>query len=411
MTTDRMPSARRAADDDAATSSSPAPAGRRRSLRVLVVMPGIDPVAGAERSFIALVPDLVATGVRLHLAVLTNRQGLVPELERLGVVIHDFSGASNFGRRVVALRRTIKAIGPDLVHASLFEASVPSQLAVVGSDTPILVTWASTNYGEAQFGETDAVHWKLRLAQVIDAVAGRVSRSKYQAVTGGVARVNSSTLRVDRSRVMVGERGRAGDQFVVDPVVTATTRNELGLSADDRIILAVGRQDAVKGYESLVDAFEELADRHLDLHLVIAGGRGGATPRLEGQVSTLRHAERVHLLGLRSDVPALLAIADVVVCSSYREGAAGALIEAMASGTPVVSIALTGLEDVLDDGVNAVVVERDGIAAGIERVLSSPELADRLAAGGRSTFTERFTLGRASQRLREIYDWVVDASS
>ena len=89
------------------------------------------PDAGAERSLLALAPGLLEAGIELHLALLTKRQTLVPELEDLGVVIHDLSSARRLPRRVRALKRTVAAVSPDLVHATLFEASQVAQLATL----------------------------------------------------------------------------------------------------------------------------------------------------------------------------------------------------------------------------------------------------------------------------------------
>ena len=106
-----------------------------------------------------------------------------------------------------------------------------------------------------------------------------------------------------------------------------------------------------------------------------------------------------------SVVPELLATAEVVVCCSKREGAAGALIETMAAGVPIVTVELDGLEGVVVDDLNGLVVARPDLGAGLERVLGDPALAARLGAGGRTFYEEHYSLDAAAARLADTYAW------
>ncbi len=81
-------------------------------------MPGLTSDAGAERSLVALAPALLDSGVQLHLALLTDRQTLVPRLRELGVVVHDLSPSKGLLGRVRALKRTAETISPALIHAT-----------------------------------------------------------------------------------------------------------------------------------------------------------------------------------------------------------------------------------------------------------------------------------------------------
>lgn len=369
-------------------------------MRVLKVIPGVTPDAGTERSLLAVAPGLVERGVQLHVAVLTDRQVLVPDLERLGVVVHDLSGRMRLPGRVRGIRDVVDAISPDLVHASLFEATLPTQLALVRSDIPLLISWANTNYGSARTDEPGSNTWKLGVVQGVEMVMGKLSHSRYHAVTPAVGRINGAGLRVDPCDVLVGERGRDPSRFHPDRMEVPDLP---AASGPRRIVLAVGRQEPQKGYETLLDAFDRTADTHPDVELMIAGRPGTATDDVLRAHRAMRHGTRVHFLGQRDDVADLMSYADVVVCSSWREGAAGSLIEAMACGTPIVTVRLAGLESILVDDENAVVVPRGDLASGLSRLLDDPVLGKRLAAAGRKTFERRFTIDGATTRMLEIY--------
>jgi glycosyltransferase involved in cell wall biosynthesis len=371
-------------------------------MRVLVVMPGIGPAGGAEQSFVALAPGLTEAGVDLHLVLLGEYQESVSELRDGGVTVHDLSGQRSLLARTRSLRRLVAALRPEVVHAALWEATVPAQLASIGSDVPLLVTWAVTPNTEPGLGEFSSGMWRRRVVIWIDRVLGRLSGAEYHAVTAGVGRSMGAALRVEPDRIHVGERGR--DPGLFEAVQRRNSvRAELGMPQTARVLLAVGRQDLQKGYDTLLDAFEELAAADPSVWLVVAGRAGSATPAIESRLGDIAHRDRVHFLGQRGDVPELLAAADVVVCSSWREGAAGFLIETMATGTPIVSVHLLGLEGVLEDGRNARIVERDALAGGIRELLDDGELAAELGSNGLETFRDRFTVGQATQRMLEIY--------
>lgn len=382
-------------------------AARRGGLRVLKVMPGVSADGGAEQSLLALVPALVNHGVDLHLVVLTPRQGLVAALESHGVVVHDLSTVGGLGRQVLGIRRLVTSLRPDLVHASLFEATLPTQLAMVGSSVPLLVTWANVNYGAERARCRDANRAKIESYRLVEVVTGRLSRSWYQAVTVGVGRQNRSTLHVPADRVLVAGRGRDASSFDAALAQREPTRAALGAEPSDRIVLAVGRQDVQKAYPDLIEQFDEVVVAHPEARLWIAGRAGSDTARIERTLEQVRYGDRVHLLGHRDDVPALLAAADVVACASWREGAAGALIEAMAARRPVVTVRLAGLDGVFVDGVNGLVVDRPGLASGIIRLLDDAELRRRLAEAARTAFDERFTIEAAAVSLLDVYAVVV----
>lgn len=382
------------------------------TVRVLVVLPGVSPDGGAERSFVAMAPGLQELGVRLHVAVLTERQGLVADLERRGVVIHDLSATRGVRARARRLVAVMKAIDPDLVHASLHEANVPAQIAARVRGVPVLVTWANTDYGAVRHAEPGAPIAKLGAVRLLDAVLGHWARTWYHAVTVGVAELNATALRIPRSRVMIGRRGRDPEAFTFcehSAGLNDASRERPGTEAA-QVVLAIGRQDKQKGYPILLRQFDQLAQHRPGVRLQIVGRSGSATPEVRRALASMEHADRVDFLGQRDDVAELLRAADVMVCSSWREGAAGAIIEAMASGTPVVSVPLAGAADMLADGHNSVVVPHESLAQGLDLVLADPGFARRIAGEARRTFEEGFTIARATERMVEIYEHVVSSA-
>jgi glycosyltransferase involved in cell wall biosynthesis len=377
-------------------------------------MPGMTPDAGAERSLLALAPGLLEAGIELHLALLTKRQTLVPELEELGVVIHDLSSARRLRSRVRALRRTVAAVSPGLVHATLFEASQVAQLASMtaarSKRVPLLVTWASTVYAP---GASQGVRWgkaKYGTLRWWEIVLARATHARYHAVTRGVAEYNGPRLRVGPDRIRVGERGRDGPALRAAAEDPDRVRTEVDVGPGGRLILTVGRQDNQKAHDALVRTFDRYAAAHPGDRLVIAGRSGTGTSALNQALQTMEHPDSVVVLGHRDDVPTLLAAADAVVCSSLREGAAGVLVEAMAVGTPVVSVPLDGLRGVLVDGQNARVAQLAKFPETLEELFADPDATRRMTTAAQQEADERFSVERSADRLADIYRWAADAT-
>ena len=111
----------------------------------------------------------------------------------------------------------------------------------------------------------------------------------------------------------------------------------------------VGRLVPVKAHRTLLEAFGLLLPRLPDAELRIVGG-GPLLTDLKAQVDTLGLAGRAHLLGPRSDIPAILAGLDVFVSSSTREGMPLAVFEAMAAGLPIVSTRVGGVPEIAAEG-------------------------------------------------------------
>jgi glycosyltransferase involved in cell wall biosynthesis len=157
-------------------------------------------------------------------------------------------------------------------------------------------------------------------------------------------------------------------------------REELGLGRDDRLVLAVGNLYPVKGHRYLVAALGLLHARHPRLHVAIAG-RGDEAQGLRLQAVRLGVGDRVHLLGLRDDVPALLAAADAFVLPSLSEGLPMALLEAMFAGQPIAASDVGEIGSALargEAGLLAPPGDAAALAANLDRLLSDPGYAQHL---------------------------------
>jgi glycosyltransferase involved in cell wall biosynthesis len=182
-------------------------------------------------------------------------------------------------------------------------------------------------------------------------------------------------------------------------------RSELGISAAQPVIGAVGFLRAAKDYEVLIRAAAVLVGDFPDLRVLIVG-EGEERPKLEALIGELGLAETVLLTGLRSDVPDVLAALDVAVSSSKHEGSPLSLMEYMAAGKPVVATAVGGVPDLIDESVEGLLVppgDPAGLAAGVAALLRDREAAARMGERGRERRSREFDIDVMVRNLEALY--------
>src|SRR6185436_4956831 len=279
-----------------------------------------DGPGGAERVVVDLALGLQASGSRSVVFLPADGEGwLARQLEGSGVAIEYFrldrpvspacarSLAAAFRRHRIAI-----------AHSHEFSMAVYGALASWLAGGQHVITMHGSRYYARRLQRRVALRAALALS------GGTVAVSKQ------LADEISHDLLVPRSRIATISNGVRHAPADGTPI-----RDQLRLGAGDRLLVSVGNLYAVKGHVHLIDALALLADRHPAVHLAICG-RGDLESALVARARELR-LPNVHLLGLRSDVAAVLAAADVFVLPSLSEGLPLALLEAMFAGCPIVA--------------------------------------------------------------------------
>ena len=192
----------------------------------------------------------------------------------------------------------------------------------------------------------------------------------------------------------------------------AAVRAELGLGAGHTLLVAIGNLYPVKGHRVLIEAMAMLAERHPTLHLAIAG-RGELAPAIAARAAERGLGGRVHLLGLRSDVAAVLAAADVFVLPSLSEGLPLALLEAMFAARPIVASDVGEVGAALAGGEAGILVkagEPAPLARALEDLLTDASRARELGARARHRAAAEYDVSHMVRRYGSIYSRLLDRS-
>lgn len=184
-----------------------------------------------------------------------------------------------------------------------------------------------------------------------------------------------------------------------------TLRRELGIPSDATVLINVGSFVPEKNHLGLLEIFAQVL-AHVDgAHLVLVGD-GKLRGELLARVSGLSLEGRVHFLGYRQDVPAILPQADLMVMPSFIEGMPGVILEAMAHGVPVVAADVGGIgEVVIDQQTGRLLPSADAgaFAEAILSLLTRPALLNALGERARTFVTEHKSIEKIAGDFLSYY--------
>jgi len=229
------------------------------------------------------------------------------------------------------------------------------------------------------------------------------------AVSGSTRDFLVRQRHVPASRVRLIWNGAPLAEFApVAAEVALATRRELGLPAAAPVVGSIGRLSEQKGHRYLLDAAARVLALRKDARFLIVGDGDQMEP-LRRQAHALGIASSVVFAGHRTDVRALLGALDVFCISSTYEGTPLALFEAMAAGKAIVSTAVDGCREVLEDGGTGLLVpprDPDALSVALRRCLDDAELRASLARRARES-SARYDIDACVAQMQDLYDEIL----
>jgi glycosyltransferase involved in cell wall biosynthesis len=269
--------------------------------------------------------------------------------------------------------------------------------ADVATDVALLVT----EFGGRGWSWSLAVHGSVEFFNVrLYRLAEKIRRARFTIAISdfGRSQLMTEAEEPDWKRIHVVRCG-------VEPEVYIPLARRNGGAPYH--LLSVGRLIHVKGHPLLMEAVAELRRRGIDTHLTLVG-EGPKRAELEAIAARLNVADHVTFAGAvgQDHIRELYATADVFCMASMAEGLPVVLIEAMAMRIPVVATRITGIPELVEDGVSGLLVtpaRLDELVVALERILTDEELRERLGHAGRDKVLALHDVNVSALRLREIF--------
>jgi len=367
-------------------------------IAVLHLIKGLD-IGGAEQ----LVSLLCRRGDRERFAysaafALAGADQLAGELRDAGVAVFDLGAAGDYDLRWAGrLRRLLVEGCYDVVHLHLpYTAGIGRLVAwsLGPARRPLLV--------QTQHDVWDHTRSPTRMLSRVTWWMDDADLVVSQAVQDSLPRRLVESTEVLRHGIELHD--------FIDSGSPRALREELGVDDGEVVVVTVANYRAQKGYEVLFAAAKMLLSEGHPVRFAVVG-HGPLEAEIRALHQKMALGDGVILLGLRRDVPRILAGADIFVLASHHEGLPLAVMEAFAAGLPVVVTGVGELPRVVRDGQDGLVVppaDPAALAAALRSLIVDDDRRARMTAAARDSAT-RFDISVASARLEELYESLVAA--
>ncbi len=361
-------------------------------------------VGGAEKQMVLLATHLKQQGWRCHVFSLEQKGALGPELARHNIVVRD-GGMRKIDLRkapwkfIIAMGVLLKMIfdcKPAVVHSFLPLATFLGALCGRIMSVPLIIT-SRRALGKHQD--------RYAFLKIPDRIANRLSH----CVTVNSQAVWDDTVQRDHinpSKMALIYNGIYTSQFAEINADRAITRKNLNILPDDKVIITVANLIAYKGHSDLFKAVKIVSKRITNFKVLLVGEDRGIQERLMNEIKVLNIEHHICFLGLRHDIPQLMAASDLSVLPSHEEGFSNVLLESMAAGLPVVATSVGGNPEAVIDGVTGWLTpphHPEKLAEKMIDLLDNEEKSKRWGEQGRALVKRKFSAKRMVSRHLALY--------
>jgi glycosyltransferase involved in cell wall biosynthesis len=363
---------------------------------ILFVIDGLE-FGGGERLFLQLALKLRD---RYHFFVATHSGGkFAHELRNLDIEVFSLNMIRQLALKpFYQIRNIIRHKEINLVHSQGARADFFSRLSGRRARVPHIVSTIQMPVEGFEVGFLRKMIYRL-MDQFSERYVDRfivVSESLRKTLTEGRG--------ISDERVARIYNGIELDQFHPD-LKRSNLRKQLGISAEDPVIGAIGRLVWQKGFEYLIEAMSGILQDISQTKLLLVG-EGPLRHELEGLARELDVDTRVIFTGFRSDIQDLLSMIDILAVPSLLEGFPMITLEAMAMAKPIVATQIEGIVEQISDSDEGILVpprDTEALASAILRLIKDRELGNRLGVAARRKIERYFSIDTMVKETEMVY--------
>lgn len=291
------------------------------------------------------------------------------------------------------LANVLKSQGTTIVHTHSWGTYIEGLVAAKLSRSPFMV---HGEHGTILFD-------RFRRKQAFRLAASRTDQ--FLTVSQELADVLVEQVGIREHKVQAIINGVDTAKFQPDGAARSLLRGQMGLNHGDVLVGSVGRLVPIKDYPSLLNAFARVMRKEPNVHGALIGD-GPQRNELEQQAISSGLASRFHFLGERNDIPAWLNALDVFVLPSIHEGISNTILEAMATGLPIVATRVGGNPEIVcDEGNGFLVPSQDPgkLAHALTILAENEETRHQFAEASLRRAQEHFSLQRMVDEYEALY--------
>jgi glycosyltransferase involved in cell wall biosynthesis len=319
---------------------------------------------------------------------------LVDNLRQHGLEVDTFIFTKRYNRHLIkCIRRLIRKHKIDIIHTHLSRMNVYGFIASRFTGAANVMT----------------VHGLSEFANFL----GKMYYTMFGNLSSGIVTVSEIlaekfriATHVGRKKITVIPNGIDPDRFGQSFDRKETLRR-FGISPECKIILAVGNIREIKGYEFLVESFAGIANEEPNLTVVICGGDyAGYKWKLDSLIKRLDLSDRIYFTDFVPDIEALYAAADLYALTSISEGFSLTTVEAMASSRAVISTDCVGPREIIDDGIDGIIVpgrDPDRFGRAMLNLIRDDRRRDEMGQAARKKVQNKYSIDKSVAAFEELF--------
>ncbi len=366
---------------------------------IIIVIDSLDG-GGAESQVIKLANGLKKENINVIVFPLRSGGRLTKQATDLDIKLieGDFQSSRNiksFVKGFILLCKTIKSKDPAIVHSFLPLSNFLGSLAALISRAKYIITsrrgLIKLNYLKAR--------WRL-LDKISNVLSDKIIVNS-EAIIDEMINIDN----VDLDKVICVRNGIKLQKFNIKNYRRNDMRSTLSLSNSDFAWAKVANFSSIKGHKDLINAFKNIHTKY-NSKLFLIGKDNGTLVELEDLVIAQGQENKIKFLGFREDIPEILLAMDGYICASHTEGLSNAILEAMASGLPIVATDVGGNSEIIKNEKNGLLVkskDQNDITRTMIKIMEDSNLSQKISEDALRTVNEKYGTEKMVKSYIDVY--------
>lgn len=361
-------------------------------------------VGGAETGVLRLIQGLSTQDLRHSICIVGSDQSLL-KAAAMDIPCHSLGIQGRSYKAFSLMFRILRNHGVHLVHVNNLAPWPDALLASRLAGCPCIETFHGVEDIKLAFSPTKRLLYR----------AAALLSARVTAVSQEAAELLVSLTGMGRSRVRLIPNGVNTDRFAPaeSPAAKKQLRQEKGLPEDGLLLGCVAALRPVKNHFGLLQAFKRASGESMVRAFLVLVGEGPLFADVQELARDLGISEKVLFLGKRNDVDELLRCFDVFVLNSHTEGLSYAMLEAMASGLPVVATAVGAAVHILKNGREGFITpagDTEALAHALTKLFDNPGSLQSMGLEARKTVQSQYGIETMLERYRALYQETLSRS-